>query len=42
VKKVLPILPFLENLVVLKRGKQVFSDLIFKVIVEEANYWKEC
>lgn len=28
---------------VLKRGeKNVFSDLILNVIVEEANYWKEC
>lgn len=26
---------------VLKR-KKVFSDLILNVIVEEANYWKEC
>ena len=27
---------------VLKREKKVFSDSILNVIVEEANYWKEC
>lgn len=33
--------PILEIQVVLKREK-VFSDLILNVIVEVANYWKEC